>query len=153
MKILVDADGCPVVDLTIQIAKEYKIDVLVVKNYAHEIHDDYATIITVDLSPDSADYCIVNKTEKDDIVVTQDYGLAAMVLAKCGICINQNGLVISKDNINELLDRRHIHKELRRKNKYYTKFKKREPSADAEFEKNLRTLIDKMKTLVKKSGI
>lgn len=149
MKILVDADGCPVVDLTIKIAKEYNLDIVVVKNYAHEIYDDHATIVTVDLSPDSADYYIVNKTEKNDIVVTQDYGLAAMVLAKQGICINQNGFVINKYNIDEQLERRHINRELRRKHQHYTKFKKRESSADAEFEKNLRGLIDKMKGLIK----
>ena len=144
MKILVDADGCPVVDLTIQIAKENKIDVVVVKNYAHDFFDDYATIITVDISADSADYYIVNQTTKNDIVVTQDYGLAAMVLAKDGICINQNGFIISKDNIDELLSRRHINKELRRKHKVYSKFKKRNSKADIQFERNLRDLIKKM---------
>lgn len=144
MKILVDADGCPVVDLTIQIAKENKIDVVVVKNYAHDFFDDYATIITVDISADSADYYIVNQTTKNDIVVTQDYGLAAMVLAKDGICINQNGFIISKDNIDELLSRRHINKELRRKHKVYSKFKKRNSKADFQFERNLRDLIKKM---------
>jgi len=144
MKIIIDADGCPVVNLTIKIAKEYRIEVIVVKNYAHEIYDDYATIITVDLSPDSADYYIANITKENDIVVTQDYGLAAMVLAKLGICINQNGLIISKDNIDELLRRRHLNSELRRKHKYYTKAKKRESHNDAEFEKNLRALIKKM---------
>lgn len=142
MKIIIDADGCPVVDLTIKIAKEYKIGVTIVKNYAHEIYDDYATIVTVDLSPDSADYYIVNITEENDIVVTQDYGLAAMVLSKLGICINQNGLIISKDNIDELLRRRHLNSELRRKHKYYTKAKKREPSSNLDFERNLRDLIE-----------
>lgn len=153
MKIIVDADGCPVVDLTIKIAKEYKVGVTIVKNYAHEIYDDYATIITVDLAPDSADYYIVNITEENDIVVTQDYGLAAMVLSKLGICINQNGLIISKDNIDELLRRRHFHSELRRKHKYYTKAKKRESNDNVEFERNLRALIERNLRISKKIKI
>lgn len=149
LKILVDADGCPVVNLTIQIAKENKTDVTIVKNYAHELYDDYATIVTVDISADSADYYIVNHTEKDDIVVTQDYGLAAMVLAKGGICINQNGFIMSKDNIDELLNRRHINKELRRKHKIYSKFKKRDSKADIQFESSLKALIKSLLTLLK----
>lgn len=143
MKIIIDADGSPVVDLTIKIAKEYNLEVVIVKNYAHQISNDYATVITVDLTPDSADYYIANITKENDIVVTQDYGLAAMVLARMGECITQNGLIISKDNIDELLRRRHINSELRRKHKYYTKPKKRKHNNNVEFENNLRLLIKK----------
>ncbi|MGI6423873.1 MAG: YaiI/YqxD family protein [Tepidanaerobacteraceae bacterium] len=124
MKILIDADGCPVVAKTVKIAKEYDIQVIIVKNFSHEIEDDYATIITVDQAPDSADIYIVNNTSKGDIVITQDYGLAAMALAKEAICINQNGFIISSKNIDQLLTRRHINREIRRKHNKYTKFKK-----------------------------
>ena len=141
MKILVDADGCPVVGLTIEIAKEYGLDIIIVKNYAHEFYDSYATIITVDISHDSADFYIVNKAEKGDIVVTQDYGLAAMALSKGAICINQNGLIISSKNIDGLLNRRHINQKLRHEQNIYTKFKKRNAQANLQFEENLRKLI------------
>jgi uncharacterized protein YaiI (UPF0178 family) len=146
MKIFVDGDGCPVVHLTIEIAKSYEIDIIVVKNYCHEIYDTYATIITVDPSPDNTDYYIVNKAQKGDIVVTQDYGLSAMALAKHALCINQNGLIISSENINQLLERRHFHRELRRKHKQYTKFKKRTFQANVNFEKNLKYLIQTSKS-------
>ena len=122
MKIVVDADGCPVVKQSIELAKEFGIEALVVKNYAHVIEDDYATIVTVDISSDSADYYIVNNVSKGDIVVTQDYGLAAMALSRGAICINQNGLVISDRNIDTVLDRRRINREARRKDGKYTKF-------------------------------
>jgi uncharacterized protein YaiI (UPF0178 family) len=145
MKILVDADGCPVVDLTIKIAKEYVLDIIIVKNYAHEFYDSYATIITVDISRDSADFYIVNKAEKGDIVVTQDYGLAAMALSKGAICINQNGLIISSKNIDGLLNRRHLNQKLRREQNIYTKFKKRNAQADLQFEESLRKLITNTK--------
>ncbi len=144
MKIVVDADGCPVVKQSIELAKEFGLEALVVKNYAHVIEDDYATIVTVDISSDSADYYIVNNVSKGDIVVTQDYGLAAMALSRGVICINQNGLVISDRNIDTLLDRRHINREARRKDGKYTKFKKRKFEDDESFVKSLRKLIEDM---------
>lgn len=141
MKIFVDADGCPVVNLSIKIAKEYDLDIIIVKNYAHIIEDSYATIITVDISRDSADYYIVNNAKKDDIIVTQDYGLAAMAISKGAICVNQYGLIISSNNIDGLLNKRHINQKLRREQKKYTKFKKRDKSADIKFENSLKRLV------------
>lgn len=144
MKILIDADGCPVVDITVNTAKSYDLEAVIVKNFSHEIWDDYATVITVDKSPDSADFYIVNHAAKGDIVITQDYGLAAMALAKDTLCINQNGLIISSQNIEQLLARRHINREIRRKHHKYTKFKKRESKQDVKFEESLRYLIEKL---------
>lgn len=141
MVIFVDADGCPVVDIAIKVAKEYNIKIVVVKNYSIWLEDAYAEIVSVDVSRDSADYYIANRIEKDDILITQDYGLAAMGLTKGAYCINQNGLWITDDNIGLLLDRRHINATLRRKKKIYTKFKKRSPQADENFEGSLRKLI------------
>ena len=143
MKIFVDGDGCPVVDIAIDIAKEYNIKIVVVKNYNHELWDDYATIITVDSSPDSADYYIVNHATKGDIVITQDYGLAAMALSRGAYCINQNGLLISPQNIDLLLERRHFNQEQRRKHRTYTKLKKRTPEQNEQFIKGLTKLLAK----------
>ncbi|MDR7857834.1 DUF188 domain-containing protein [Tissierella sp.] len=144
MKIYVDADGCPVVDIAINLAKEYNLEIIVVKNYAHIIHDDYASIVTVDISRDSADYYIVNKAQKGDIVISQDYGFAAMALSKGAICITQNGLVISSENIDAILNSRHFNQKLRREQKIYTKMKKRSPMANIQFENNLRDLINSL---------
>lgn len=146
MKVIIDADGCPVVKNAVKISKEKKIEVLIVKNYAHEIEDDYATIITVDVSNDSADYYIANHANKGDIVITQDYGLAAMAISKGSVCINQNGLVISNKNIDSLLSRRHINREARKKDRKYTKFKKRTEEDDLRFENNFNNLIEDLKT-------
>lgn len=141
MLIFVDADGCPVVDTSIEVAKKYKLHIVVVKNYAVEIEDNYAEIVTVDISRDSADYYIANRIQKGDILVSQDYGLAAMCLAKEAICINQNGMIISKENIDGILNRRHLNQKLRRENKIYTKFKKRDPQINEDFKRNLDLLI------------
>ncbi len=129
MKIYVDADGCPVVDIAINVAKEYKLEIIIVKNYAHIIKDSYAIIVSVDISNDSADFYIINRINKNDIVITQDYGLAALALAKGAIPINQNGLIYTEDNIDGMLNRRHIHRELRRQNKSHGKIKKKKSSS------------------------
>jgi len=142
MKIIVDADGCPVVQIAIDIAKENNIPITVVKNYAVHLDDPYAEIITVDISQDSADYYIANCAQVGDVVITQDYGLAAMVLAKGAICINQNGLLIDSNNIDTILNRRYLNKKLRTEQRIYTKFKKREKSADIMFSESLRRLLD-----------
>lgn len=144
MKIYVDADGCPVVDEAVEVAKKYELEIIIVKNYAHEIADSYATVVSVDISRDSADFYIVNRIKKGDIIITQDYGLAAMCLSKEAIPINQNGLVFSTNNIDGMLNRRHLHQQLRRQNKYYGKAKKRTSEADKEFEKSLGSLITQL---------
>ena len=99
--------------------------------------------MTVDRSKDRADFYIANQIEKNDIIITQDYGLAAMVLAREGICMNQNGLILSSNNIDYLLSRRHLNQELRRKyKKNFSKFKKRSKKLDQAFIKQLRFLIE-----------
>lgn len=147
MVIFVDADGCPVVSISIEIAKEHDIKIVVVKNYAVWLEDPYAEIISVDISRDSADYYIANRIEKGDILITQDYGLAAMALTKGAYCINQNGFFITDENISDMLNRRHVNATLRRKKKIYTKFKKRNPQADEAFERSLRRLIENIRSL------
>jgi len=146
MKILVDADGCPVKDIIIKVAKKYDIKVVLVKNICHELYDDYAEIITVDQGRDVADITLINYTKQGDIVVTQDYGVAAMAIAKKAMAINQNGWSYTEDNIDELLMKRHIGQEMRRKHKKYsTKIPKRTKENDIQFEQFLTTYLEKTK--------
>ncbi len=141
MKILIDADGCPVVNIAVLIAKKANLPITLVKNHAHYLESDYAHIITVDKSKDWADFKIANLTSPGDIVVTQDYGLAAMVLAKGALCLNQNGIIIHQENIDRFLERRHQNQVIRKTHKKYTKFKKRDASQDKHFEESLLKLI------------
>lgn len=141
MKIWIDADGCPVVGLTITIAKRVGLAVTVVKNHAVCFESDYAEVVTVDVSRDAADYYIANHLEQMDLVVTQDNGLAAMVLAKKGLCINQNGREISTDNIDFLLDSRHRGRVARLQKQKGPKHKKRTAQDDEAFEEGLMALI------------
>ncbi|MBM7562830.1 YaiI/YqxD family protein [Fusibacter tunisiensis] len=142
MRIWIDADGCPVVNQTIIIAKRLGISVTVVKNHAVSFESNYATVITVDVSRDAADYYIANHLETNDLVVTQDNGLAAMVLAKKGLCINQNGKEIHKNNIDFVLDSRHQGRVARLKNQRGPRHKKRTKADDQAFENGLLSIIE-----------
>lgn len=141
MRIFIDADGCPVVRLTVELARKNAIPVTIVKNYAHEITDDYAEIVTVDISSDSADYYIANHIRVHDLLVTQDYGLAAMALSRGAHAINQNGLIITDENILMLLDRRHVNQKMRKTQRIYTKIRKRTPEDDEAFLISLRRIL------------
>ena len=92
MTILIDADGCPVVDLTLQIAKQFSIPVVILCDTAHQIEREGAQTLVFDKGADSVDFALVNRVKPGDLVVTQDYGLASMCLARCAKVLNQNGL-------------------------------------------------------------
>ena len=97
--IVIDADGCPVVNLTLDIAQRFGVKCCVVADTSHSFDfGDKAEIITVSKGADSADFRIVNLIKNGDIVITQDYGLAAMCLAKTDCVLNQNGLIYSQNN-------------------------------------------------------
>lgn len=133
MKLLVDADACPVIDLTVREANRRKIPVILVTDTSHILTGINAQIVTVEKGNDSADFKLVNLVEKGDLVITQDYGLAAMVLAKGGKAINQNGLIYSQQNIDTLLFTRHIAKKVRMSGGHTKGPRKRTKQQDEDF--------------------
>jgi len=141
MKVLVDADGCPVKDIVLNVSKEYQIPVIMIKNICHELYDDYAKVITVDQGRDMADLVLINNTQEGDVVITQDYGVAALALGKKAMVINQNGWLYTNENIDQLLMKRHANQQMRRKHKKYTKTPKRNKEDNINFEKKFRELI------------
>ena len=114
MQILVDADACPVKQIIVRLAKQRNINVTMLIDTSHELNDGYSNVITVDKQADSVDYALMGMLTREDIVVTQDYGLAAMVLGKGAKAINQNGLVYTDENIDKLLLDRYIGQKIRR---------------------------------------
>ncbi len=113
MKIFIDADGCPVVNETISLCKEFKKECIIICDTSHQIERDGATTITVEKGADSADFRLVNMLEKGDVAVTQDYALAAMGLSRGARIINQNGLEYTDKNIDSLLMQRFVAKKVR----------------------------------------
>ena len=137
MKILIDADGCPVVDLTIKVAKKFDIEVIIMCDTSHIFNKPGIETIMLSKGADSVDFALVNKVNKGDIVVTQDYGLAAMVLSKQGNPISQNGRVYTSENIDQLLFTRHISKKVRSAGGRMKGPKKRDKEDDIKFEEGL----------------
>ena len=141
MKILIDADGCPVVAITERIARKNQIPCVIICDSAHIFSSDYCKVITTDVGADSADMLIANMAQDGDIIVTQDYGLAAICLAKGASAVNQNGLIYSENNIDSLLFSRHAGKKARRAGQRIKGPKKRTAEQDEEFAKALSSLI------------
>lgn len=108
MKIIVDGDGCPVVDIVQSIAKQYHLQLIVVADVNHMIYLEYGKLVIVDQGFDHADYEVLKRVESGDIVVTQDYGLASLCLAKCAYVIHQDGLEYTEKNIEGLLFHRYV---------------------------------------------
>ena len=147
MKILIDADGCPVVKISVEIAEQYSIPAIIICDTSHEIFSDYAEIITVGKGADSADFKLVNMTGENDIVVTQDYGLAAMCLAKKAHVLSQNGLIYTADNIDSLLLSRHTAKKIRNAGGRLKGNPKRTKQQDKDFETALISIINSQKAI------
>lgn len=141
MKIIVDADACPVKEIIVRVGKEFNKEVVMVIDTSHILHSDYAKIITVDKGADSADIYLINLATRGDIIVTQDYGVAAMALGKGCKCINQNGMVYNEGNIDSLLLSRHIGKKIRRSGGRINSVPKRTKEDDVNFEKAFTDLI------------
>ncbi|MHB1314398.1 MAG: YaiI/YqxD family protein [Christensenellales bacterium] len=114
MRILIDADGCPVVDCAVCIAKQKGIECLILCDTAHEYEKEGATTLVCSKGGDSVDFALVNLVQKGDIVITQDYGLAAMCLAREAAPLSQDGMAYTAENIDMLLYHRHIAKKIRR---------------------------------------
>lgn len=108
MRIIIDADACPVTSIAIEIAKKKGIPVTCICDTSHILDSSYAEIRIVDKGKDFADLAVVNLCSQGDIVITQDYGVASMALAKMAKCINQNGLYFTESNIDSLMEIRHI---------------------------------------------
>ena len=144
MKILVDADACPVVGIVERIAKQQNLDVILLCDTNHILHSDYSEVKIIGAGADAVDFALVNLCNKGDIVVTQDYGVAAMILGKGAVGIHQSGRWYTNDNIDQMLMERHINKKARRtKGKHHIKGPaKRTEEDDRRFEESFRRLIE-----------
>jgi len=141
MKILIDADGCPVVDITVRIAKEHNIDCFILCDTAHVFEKAGATTLTFSKGADSVDFALVNLVLPSDIVITQDYGLAAMCLSRKAVVLNQDGLEFTDANIDALLLARHTAKKIRSSGGRLKGPPKRTADQNEKFRTKLSTLV------------
>lgn len=116
MKIYVDADACPVKETIIQTAKEEDLSVILVKSFSHfsnEKTPKHVKTVYVDTGKDVADFQIIKSAQKNDIVITQDHGLASLCLGKGCYVLHHRGFAYTHKNIDQLLHSRHEHAKAR----------------------------------------
>ena len=142
MRILVDADACPVREIILREAKRREIPVIMIIDTSHELHDGYSQVITVDKGRDSADFKLISLLLPTDIVVTQDFGVAAMALGKGARALNQNGMAYTAENMDRLLFERHLGQKIRRGGGRTANPRKRTPDDDRAFETELIRLLN-----------
>lgn len=114
MHIFIDADACPVVGIVEKTAKKYNLPVTLLCDTNHILYSDYSGVIVVGAGADAVDYKLISICHKGDIVVSQDYGVAAMALGKGAYAIHQSGKWYTNDNIDQMLMERHLNKKVRR---------------------------------------
>ena len=141
MRILIDADGCPVIKESIKIAKKFALEAVIFCDTSHYFDEENVRTVFISKGVDAVDFAILNNLDTEDIVVTQDYGLASLVLSKNSYAINQNGMIYTKENIDELLYSRYISKKMRDSGARLKGPKKREKSQNYIFEEILKKLI------------
>lgn len=146
MKIFVDADACPVVGIVEELAKKYTILVTLLCDTNHVISSDYSEVIVVGAGADAVDYKLISMCHKGDMVVSQDYGVAAMALGKGAYAIHQSGKWYTNENIDQMLMERHLNKKARRasQEKHLKGPKKRTAEDDEYFRESFEKMILKV---------
>ena len=145
MRIIVDADACPGRDIIEALGKEYELQVIMYCDLNHFLSSDYSSIKYVDSGFQSVDMAVANEAKEKDVVVTQDFGVAAMVLGKKAFAISPKGYVYDNENIDRLLFERHISQKVRRSGGKTSNPKKRSKEDDERLHNNLKMLIKKNK--------
>lgn len=121
MRVLIDADACPVTHIAERIARNHEIPVMLFCDTNHILSSDYSTVKVIGAGADAVDIALINQCQAGDIVITQDYGVAALTLGKGAKAIHQSGKWYTDDNIDTLLMERHLAKKARRNSKHHLK--------------------------------
>lgn len=120
IKIMIDSDASPVKDIVIDEAKKHRLKVVLVASYSHystKIYPHHVETIYVDSAKEAADYRIMQLLQKNDILITQDYGLASLALGKKAKVLHHKGFEYDNDNIANLLESRYISAQIRKSGK------------------------------------
>ena len=143
MRIYVDADACPVIPIVEQVAEKNNIAVTLLCDTNHVLDSDYSEVKIIGAGADAVDFALINLCRKNDIVVTQDYGVAAMALGKGAYAIHQSGKWYTDENIDQMLMERHLSKKARRvSGKNHLKGpKKRTEEDDVRFQRSFEKLV------------
>lgn len=141
MKVLVDADACPVVDIAVSLCRQHQKECLLLCDTAHEMRREGAQTLVFDKGSDSVDFALVNRVTAGDVVITQDYGLASMCLARGARVLHQDGWEYTQYNIDALLFQRHASREYRASGGRTKGPSKRKTTQDQAFSQALEKLL------------
>lgn len=142
MIIYVDGDSCPVIPIIKDICYKREINYMVISDYNHNLKVPEENLFVVDCEQDEADFFIANRINNGDFLITNDMGLASMVLGKEVTVLNFNGDCINTNNIDTFLFQRHVASRERKNNIYNSKFKKRKKEDDESFKNSLLNILD-----------
>jgi len=142
MKIIIDGDACPGISIIEKVAKNHEVPVKIYCDIHHFIQSDYSEVKIVDSGFQSVDMYVMNETKEGDIIVSQDYGVAAICLSKKAKVINPKGYIYNEENIDRLLEERHISQKIRQSGGRTSNPKKRTQEDNLRLEKNLIKLIE-----------
>lgn len=145
MRILVDADACPVVKNIEKLAKKYEVPCTLLCDTNHVLCSDYSEVKTIGAGADAVDFALINLCRLGDIVVSQDYGIAAMALGKGAYAIHQSGRWYTNENIDQMLMERHLAKKARRspKKNHLKGHAKRTEEDNIRFEESFEKMVRK----------
>lgn len=143
MNVLIDADACPVIAIAVKLCKQYAVPCYLLCDTAHKIEYDYACTLTFDKGSDSVDFALANRVQHGDLVITQDYGLASMCLARGARILHQDGWEYTEWNIDALLLQRHESRKHRAAGGRTKGPKKRTAEQDYAFSTTLETIFQK----------
>ena len=143
MQIFIDADACPVVDIVEKIAEKYNVKTTLLCDTNHVLYSDYSEVIVVGEGADAVDYKLISLCHRGDIVVSQDYGVAAMALGKGAYAIHQSGRWYTDENIDRMLMERYLNKKARRSShkNHIRGSKKRTEKDDERFAQSFEKMI------------
>ena len=143
MKVYIDADACPVTRIAERVAQAHAVPVVLLCDTNHVLSSDISEIRVIGAGPDAVDIALINLCRRGDIVVTQDYGVAALALGKGAKAIHQSGRWYTDENIDGLLMERHLAKVARRSAKSHLKGPaRRTKEDDRRFEESFRKLLE-----------
>jgi len=143
MRILVDADACPVKNEITRIARQHQLDLIFFADVNHKISTDYGHVITADQGADSVDLKLINAMKKGDLVVSQDYGVASLAIGKGGYVLHPSGKELNAANIDLHMFERHLGQKARRRGKYGSGPKKRTEKDNIYFAQQLQAMISR----------
>lgn len=141
MRVLIDADGCPVVELAVRACHTFGAECLILCDTAHQIERAGVQTLVCDQGADSVDFTLVNLLRKGDLVITQDYGLASMCLARGARVVDQDGREYTSDNIDALLTFRHAAGQFRRAGGRLRRLAKRSNAQNSAFSTNFSRIL------------